>query len=146
MGVQKYFTEENKLQITNAIRVAELNTSGEIRIHIEKFCKGDVLDQAAYVFEKLELHKTNLRNGVLFYLAIEDHKFAILGDAGINRKVPSNFWEETKEIVLSKFKEGKITEGLASGIILAGEQLKEHFPYQKNDLNELSDEISFGKN
>lgn len=146
MNIQNYFTEENKLQIANAIQAAELNTSGEIRIHIEKFCKGDVLDQAAYVFEKLEMHKTKLRNGVLFYLAIEDHKFAILGDAGINQKVPADFWEKTKEMVLSKFKEGNVAEGLASGIIMAGEQLKEHFPYQENDVNELSDDISFGKN
>ncbi len=146
MNVQNYFTEENKLQITNAIRVAELNTSGEIRIHIEKFCKADVLDRAAYIFEKLEMHKTKLRNGVLFYMAIEDRKFAILGDAGINQKVPENFWEKTKEVVLSKFNEGKITEGLTNGILMAGEQLKEHFPYQKDDRNELSDEISFGKN
>lgn len=146
MNIQNYFTEENKLQIANAIQAAELNTSGEIRIHIEKFCKGDVLDQAAYVFEKLEMHKTKLRNGVLFYLAIEDHKFAILGDAGINQKVSADFWEKTKEMVLSKFKEGNVAEGLASGIIMAGEQLKEHFPYQENDVNELSDDISFGKN
>lgn len=145
MNVQKYFTAENKLQIANAIRVAELNTSGEIRIHIEKYCKGDALDQAAYVFGKLEMHKTQLRNGVLFYLAIEDHKFAILGDAGINQKVPGDFWERTKETVLSKFKEGNITEGLTSGILMAGEQLKEHFPYVKGDKNELSNDISFGK-
>lgn len=98
MNVQGYFTEENKLQIANAIRVAELNTSGEIRIHIEKFCKGDVLDQAAYVFEKLEMHKTELRNGVLFYLAIEDHKFAILGDAGINQKVSDNFGKKQRKL------------------------------------------------
>ncbi len=146
MNVQGYFTEENKLQIANAIRVAELNTSGEIRIHIEKFCKGDVLDQAAYVFEKLEMHKTELRNGVLFYLAIEDHKFAILGDAGINQKVTDDFWEKTKEVVLMNFKEGRITEGLTKGILMAGEQLKEHFPYQRDDKNELSNDISFGKN
>jgi uncharacterized membrane protein len=146
MNVEGYFTEENKLQIANAIRVAELNTSGEIRIHIEKFCKGDVLDQAAYVFEKLQMHKTKLRNGVLFYLAVEDHKFAILGDAGINQKVPTDFWEETKETVLSKFKEGRLAEGLASGILMAGKQLKEHFPFQKDDVNELSNDISFGKN
>ena len=145
MSVQKYFTEENKLQITNAIRVAETNTSGEIRVHIEKYCKGDVLDQAAYVFEKLQMHKTELRNGVLFYLAVEDHKFAILGDAGINQKVPEDFWECTKEVVIEKLKEGKYSEGLADGIIKAGEQLKEHFPYQSDDVNELSDEISFGK-
>ncbi|HSM48384.1 MAG TPA: TPM domain-containing protein [Draconibacterium sp.] len=146
MNVQKYFTEENKLQITNAIRAAEMNTSGEIRVHIEKYCKGDVLDRAAYVFEKMEMHKTQLRNGVLFYLAVEDHQFAILGDAGINQKVPGDFWEATKELVLSKFKDGNLTEGLTNGILMAGEQLKAHFPYLKNDVNELSNEISFGKN
>jgi uncharacterized membrane protein len=146
MNIENYFTEENKLQIGNAIRAAELNTSGEIRLHIEKFCKGDVLDRAAYIFEKLQMHKTDLRNGVLFYLAVEDHKFAILGDAGINQKVSEDFWEKTTDTVLSRFKEGKLTEGLTSGIIMAGEQLKEHFPYQKDDLNELSDDISFGKN
>ncbi len=146
MNIQKYFTEENKLQIANAIRVAEMNTSGEIRVHVEKYCKVDVLDRAAYIFEKLQMHKTQLRNGVLFYLAVEDHQFAILGDAGINIKVPGDFWESTKELVLSKFKEGNLTEGLTSGILMAGEQLKTHFPYLKEDINELSNDISFGKN
>lgn len=145
MGVHKYFSEENKLQITNAIRVAETNTSGEIRVHIENHCKGDVLDRAAYVFEKLEMHKTELRNGVLFYLAVKDHKFAILGDGGINAKVEDDFWNCTKDIVIEKLKEGLFAEGLADGIIRAGERLKEHFPYQDDDVNELSDEISFGK-
>jgi uncharacterized membrane protein len=145
MSVQKYFTEENKLQLTNAIRVAETNTSGEIRVHIEKHCKVDVLDRAAYIFEKLQMHKTELRNGVLFYLAVEDQKFAILGDGGINAKVEDDFWECTKEAVINKLKEGLYTEGLSDGIIRAGERLKEHFPYQSNDVNELSDEISFGK-
>jgi uncharacterized membrane protein len=143
MSVRKYFTEEDKLQITNAIRVAETNTSGEIRVHIEKHCKGNVLDQAAYVFEKFEMHKTKLRNGVLFYVAFEDRKFAILGDAGINMKVPENFWDEINNNVISKFKEKKYAEGIAEGIIKAGEQLKKHFPYRSNDVNELSDEISF---
>ncbi len=145
MGVQKHFSEADKLQITNAIRVAETNTSGEIRVHIENNCAGDVLDRAAYIFEKLEMHKTELRNGVLFYLALEDKKFAILGDAGINQKVADDFWESTKEIVIARFKEGKISDGLSDGIIKAGEQLKAHFPYQEDDVNELSDEISFGK-
>ena len=145
MSVQKYFSEANKLQIASAIRVAETNISGEIRVHIEKNCKEDVLDRAAYWFEKLEMHKTKLRNGVLFYLAVEDHKFAILGDAGINQKVPANFWEETKELVISKFKEGSYADGLAAGIIRAGEQLKQHFPFKSDDVNELSNEISFGK-
>ncbi len=144
MGVHKYFNEENKLQISNAIRVAETNTSGEIRVHIENHCKGNVLDRAAYVFEKLEMHKTELRNGVLFYLAVKDHKFAILGDAGINARVAGDFWESTKETVIAKLKEGLYAEGISEGIIMAGEQLKEHFPYQADDVNELSDEISFG--
>ncbi|MGE0018192.1 MAG: TPM domain-containing protein [Draconibacterium sp.] len=145
MNVQKYFTEENKLQIANAIRAAETNTSGEIRVHIEKHCREEVLDRAAFWFEKLEMHKTELRNGVLFYLAIEDHKFAILGDAGINQKVPADFWNETKEIVISKLKDGAFADGLAAGIIRAGEQLKAHFPYKTGDVNELSNDISFGQ-
>src|SRR6056297_2830128 len=135
MSVRKYFSEGDKLQIKNAIRAAELNTSGEVRVHIEKHCKEDVLDRAAYIFEKLEMHKTELRNGVLFYLAIEDHKFAILGDAGINQKVPENFWEEIKENMLNQFKEGNFTKGLSEGIMEAGNQLKAHFPYQKDDVN-----------
>jgi len=145
MSVKSHFSEEQKLQITNAIRVAETNTSGEIRVHIEKHCKEDVLDRAAYIFEKLEMHKTELRNGVLFYLALEDRKFAILGDAGINQKVSENFWDEIKEEVVSKFKEGLFAKGLSEGIIKAGEQLKTHFPYQEDDENELSDDISFGE-
>lgn len=144
MNVRKYFTEKEKLQIKNAISAAEFNTSGEIRVHIEKHCKEDVLDRAAFWFEKLEMHKTALRNGVLFYLAIEDHRFAILGDAGINQKVPDDFWEKIKEQMAASFKEGKFTEGLTTGIITAGEKLKQHFPWQKDDVNELSDEISFG--
>jgi len=145
MGVHKHFSEADQLKITNAIRVAETNTSGEIRVHIENHCSGDVLDRAAYVFEKLEMHKTELRNGVLFYLAVEDRKFAILGDAGINVKVPEDFWESTKDVVINKLKEGKYADGLAQGIVKAGEQLKSHFPHQSDDVNELSDEISFGK-
>ena len=144
MSVLKYFSEKDKLQIKNAIRAAELNTSGEVRVHIEKHCREDVLDRAAYIFKKLEMHKTELRNGVLFYLAVDDRKFAILGDAGINQKVPDDFWEEIKEKMAEKFKEGLFAEGLSQGIRMAGEQLKVHFPYQEDDVNELSDEISYG--
>ncbi len=144
MNVRNYFTEKDKLQIKNAIHAAEFNTSGEIRVHIEKHCKEDVLDRAAYLFKKLEMHKTDLRNGVLFYLAIEDRRFAILGDAGINQKVPDNFWEKIKEEMAAHFQEGNFTIGLTTGILKAGEKLKQHFPWQKDDVNELSDEISFG--
>lgn len=145
MRPDDFFTKEQQKRIVEAIGQAERNTSGEIRVHIEKKCKKDVLDRAADVFAMLKMHKTDLRNGVLFYLSIEDHKFAILGDGGINAKVPENFWESAKEAVLEQFKVGNPTEGLVRGILMAGEKLKAHFPYQKDDVNELSDEISFGK-
>lgn len=91
------------------------------------------------------MHKTGERNGVLFYLAVKDKKFAILGDAGINAVTPDDFWDTIKEEMLELFRENKFSEGLIKGIDLAGEKLKEHFPYQSDDVNELSDEISFGK-
>lgn len=140
------FTEEEKKQIVNAIKEAEKNTSGEIQVHLENHCKEDVMDHAAYIFKTLKMHKTDLRNGVLFYMAIKDHKFAILGDAGINNKVPENFWDDIKEHMLAHFKKGNLTAGLSEGIKMAGDQLAAHFPYQKDDENELPDEISFGKN
>lgn len=142
---QDLFTIAQQQEIIAAIKDAEKNTSGEIRVHIEKNCKEDVLDHAAFIFDELEMQKTALRNGVLIYLAVEDRKLAILGDAGINLKVPKGFWDEIKEVMITNFKEGKFTEGLSQGIILAGEQLKKHYPHDKeNDENELSDEISFG--
>ena len=139
------FTKEQKEEIVSAIKEAELNTSGEIRVHIEKNCPEDVLDRAAFLFEKLKMHKTELRNGVLFYLSVKDHKFAILGDAGINAKVPEGFWDNIKETMLEHFKNNEYATGLVKGIRMSGEQLKTHFPYQSDDVNELSDDISFGK-
>lgn len=143
MKAKQLFTEELQKQVVSAIETAELNTSGEVRVHLDDKCKGEVLDRAAYVFEKLEMHKTEQRNGVLFYLAVQDKKFAILGDAGINQKVSDNFWEEIKSEVISNFKKGDFAGGLSSGIVKAGEQLKAHFPYQEDDVNELDNEISF---
>lgn len=142
---KELFTENQRQQIQQAVKNAEKNTSGEVRVHIDLYCKEDVLDRAAFVFEKLEMHKTELRNAVLFYLATEDHKFAILGDAGINQKVPKNFWDEIKLQMLTYFQERKFTEGLCRAISQAGEQLKAHFPYKHTDSNELSDEITFGR-
>ena len=141
-----FFSKEDQIAIKQAIEEAETNTSGEIRIHIENKCPDDVMDRAAFLFAKLEMHKTQLRNGVLFYLAIHDQKFAILGDAGINAKVPESFWNQTNEEILGYFKQGDFAKGLSEGIKMAGQQLKTHFPYQEDDVNELSDDISFGDN
>lgn len=141
------FTSEQKKRIKAAIEEAEVNTSGEIRVHLEDRCKkNNVLDRAAQMFAELDMHKTDARNGVLIYMAVKDHKFAIIGDAGINTKVEDDFWDITKEKMLQHFKSGDLTQGLVEGILCAGERLKEHFPYQKDDKNELSDDISFGKN
>ena len=141
MKASEYFTDQRLAQIDAAIKGAEKNTSGEIRLYVEDKCKEEVLDHAAFLFSKLKMHETELRNGVLFYLAMQDRKFAILGDGGINQKVEADFWDHIKEEMLQQFKEGKFAEGLEKGISMAGEALSAHFPYQKGDVNELSDDI-----
>ena len=137
-------TKQDEADIKQAILNAELDTSGEIRVHIEDVCPGEVLDRAAHVFEKLEMHNTKLRNGVLFYLAMKNRKFAVIGDAGINANVPDAFWDHLKMEMLDYFREGEFAEGLIYGIGRTGDYLKKFFPYQKGDKNELPDDISFG--
>ncbi len=142
---EKLFTETEKKEIVQAIETAERQTSGEIQVHIENHCKGDVLDRAAEVFEALKMHKTKERNAVLFYLAVVDHKFAVIGDKGINHVVPENFWETIRNEMVLQFKNKNFTEGLKLGISKCGEQLQTQFPFEnKGDINELPDEISFG--
>ncbi len=144
-SAKSFFSKEERDQITKAILNAELDTSGEIRVHIESTCKGDPLDRAAYLFKKLGMEKTELRNGVLFYLAFKSRKFAIIGDSGINAEVPENFWDDIKSEMEKRFKQGKFVEGLTYGIEQTGKHLKKHFPHHLDDINELPDEISFGK-
>ena len=142
---ENLFSSSDKLRIVTAIQEAEKQTSGEIQVHIERHCSIDVMDRAAEVFETLKMHMTKERNGVLFYLAVEDHQFAVLGDSGINQVVPENFWEKIKDEMVSLFKQKAFTDGLIKGISLCGKELKTHFPFdQKGDMNELPDEISFG--
>jgi len=143
MKASTFFTKEQQAHIRSAIKEAEENTSGEIRVHFETSLRGDVLDRAAWIFKKIGMHKTSSRNGVLFYLAITDKKFAVIGDWGINKKVPEGFWDNIKSILEKYFREEKYSEGLAKGILMAGEQLKEHFPHKRDDINELPDEISY---
>ncbi len=145
ISARNFFSKEEKQEIKKAILNAELDTSGEIRVHIENECKGEVLDRASHLFKKLKMNKTDLRNGVLFYLAIDSKKFAIIGDEGINKEVPANFWEEIKATIAGRFSDGKFALGLTEGITSAGVHLKKHFPHHIDDINELSDEISYGK-
>jgi len=141
-----FFNKKEEEIILNAIKEAEKNTSGEIQIHVENRCKKETMDRATEVFAMLKMHKTKLRNGVLFYLAVEDKKFAILGDSGINAAVPADFWVKIKDNMQNDFKSGNFAKGLSEGIHEAGKQLKKHFPFSKGDVNELSDDISFGNN
>ena len=144
MDARHFFSDEEKARIIEAIRAAEAETSGEIRVHLSSnSCRSGVLNDAAHWFEKLKMHKTKLRNGVLFFLSVKDHQFAIIGDAGIHHRVPENFWEDIKNQMSAQFKDGLFVEGLEEGIRSTGDHLKTYFPRQKNDINELSDDLSF---
>ena len=143
MSARSFFTKEELQKIVAAIKEAELNTSGEIRVHIENHCKEEALERAAEVFYDLKMDRTAARNGILFYLAVKDHKFAIIGDEGINREVERDFWNDIKDEMIYNFKENKFAEGLIAGILKCGDKLKKYFPYQNDEVNELSDEISF---
>jgi uncharacterized membrane protein len=135
-------TEKDKDLIQDAIAQAELETSGEIRVHIDKACDGDPVKRAIEVFEELKMHETELRNGVLIFIAFSNHKLAIIGDKGINELVPSNFWDSTRDVMIQLFKQGQFTAGISAAVKEAGIQLAEYFPLQEGDVNELSNTIS----
>ena len=142
--VEDFLTQKEEQEIVEAIRVAEKNTSGEIRVHIEKKTSIDAFDRAMAVFHSLQMDETLERNGVLIYLAIKDKTFVIYGDQGINDKVANDFWDTTRDVMVSHFKNGDFKQGLIDGIHKAGEELKRFFPHQEDDTNELSNEISRG--
>ena len=141
---EAYLSKEDEQEIVQAIVSAEKNTSGEIRVHIEERSEKAPLDRAQEVFLELHMNETKDRNGVLFYVCVADKKFAIIGDEGIDKVVESDFWDCTKDIVISNFKEANFKNGLVEGILRAGDRLKKYFPYQSDDVNELSNEISKG--
>lgn len=141
-----FLSVQDEQQIVDAIKQAEDLTSGEIRVHIEPGVKAiEVLQRAKEVFNKLEMYNTQAKNGVLFYVGYNTKSFAIIGDQAIDAVVAPDFWDATKDIVLNYFSKGEFKQGLIQGILNAGEQLKKYFPYQSDDINELSDEISRGE-
>lgn len=143
-SVKNLFSADQIKRIESCIQEAEKNTSGEIRIHLEERCYGNPLNHAAYIFRKLKMHKTELRNGIIFYLAVKDRKFSIYGDEGIHKNVPEGFWDSVRDKMLERFKEEKFTDGLCCGIEMAGNELKKYFPLLSSDKNELSNEVTFG--
>ncbi len=144
--MDSFLTPAQNAALVAAIRQAEVTTSGEIRVHLEDTCPTpEPLDRAAQVFAELNMHKTAARNGVLFYMAWQSRQFAVIGDAAINSAVPDDFWETTKEAVLTHFRTEHYVLGLERGIKMVGEQLQRYFPYDATtDQNELDDSISFG--
>lgn len=145
MKAEEFLSPAGKRAVTDAIKEAELGTSGEIRIHIDDICKTDPMQKAKSVFRLLEMDKTAMHNGVLIYVACKSRVFAIVGDSGINEAVPEGFWNDVTEMMGREFSSGRFAEGLEEAVRMAGEKLKEYFPYQEGDINELPDEISFGK-
>lgn len=137
------FNEDEQLRIRKGIEDAERNTSGQIRVCIEKKCGENPLDRAAKYFHQLDMHKTKLRHGVLIYVATVDRKFAIIGDRGLNKVVPENFWDDVKEDMLNHFRFGDIVEGIVTGLKLTGEHLQRYFPHEADGKNELPDDIAF---
>ena len=142
--VEDFLTKEEEQEIVQAIQIAEKDTSGEIRVHIEKTTSMDTYDRAMEVFHELKMDETELKNGVLIYLEVEDRRFVICGDKGINDVVQDDFWNCTRDIMVAEFKKGDFKQGLIDGVTRAGEQLQYYFPWQEGDSNELSNEISRG--
>ncbi|ULC59176.1 TPM domain-containing protein [Flaviramulus sp. BrNp1-15] len=142
--IEDFLSPEEEQEIIEAIRLAEKNTSGEIRVHIEKTSNTDVFNRAMEVFHNLKMDNTKLQNGVLIYVAVDDKTFVIYGDKGINDVVSKDFWDSTKNIMQSHFKSGHFKKGLIEGILKAGEQLENYFPWQHTDVDELPNNISKG--
>lgn len=145
MAITNFFSEQEKQQIINAIKAAEKDTSAEIRVHLDSMCLANPLNAAVKEFNRLGMFNTKDRNGVLVYVAHKSRKCAILGDEGINSRVSPDFWDECNALMVQHFKNKQFAEGISAAIAKAGEKLKEFFPYQDDDINELPDDISFGK-
>ncbi len=145
MKIKEFIGKQGQEEIVAAIKKAELDTSGEIRVHLESRCTSDPLQRAVYIFNYLKMYQTQARNGVLIYVAVESRKFAIIGDAGINKVVPEDFWDNIKEKMAAAFSQGCYVQGISEAIMEAGVSLKKYFPYRSDDINEQPDEISFGK-
>lgn len=143
---RRLISKDDERRIVASIKEAELNTSGEIRVHVESFCEGgDPVARAIYLFDLLGMQNTVARNGVLIYVALKSHLFAIIGDTGVDAVIPKGFWSGICDVLAADFSEGKIAEGICRAVASAGELLKKDFPHGEDDINEQSDEVSFGR-
>ena len=148
---RRFFTGDEQQRIRAAIAAAELRTSGEIRFHLERDVpdkppvEGDPYRQARRIFDRLGMHRTAARNGVLVYVAVRSRRFAVVGDEALHARVGDGFWSDVVAAMAGRFAEDDFAAGLETGIAMIGEKLREHFPYQDDDVNELPDDISYGE-
>jgi uncharacterized membrane protein len=142
---EEFLPEADRKRVAEAIRMAEQRTSGEIRVHIEDHIEEDVLEHAAFIFNELGMQRTKDRNGVLIYVSVADRKAAVIGDSGINDRVPPRFWHDVLSVMQIHFAAGRHADGLCEAASMVGEKLRDHHPYQRNDADELSNEVSIGR-
>jgi len=140
--VEDFLTASEEQEVIQAIRLAESQTSGEIRVHLERHTNLPTIDRAQQLFHLLKMDNTKEENGVLIYVAVDDHQLAIIGDRGINAKVPDNFWDSTRDKMIAQFKADHFKQGLIDGVQCSGEKLQYYFPWDQDDVNELPDEIT----
>jgi uncharacterized membrane protein len=141
--VRRLLSEPDEARVIAAIRVAESKTSGEIRVHVERRCAANAMATASRWYRRLGMDETKERNGILFYVAVDDRTFAVVGGQGIHAKVGAAFWEALRDAMREGFVEGDPASGLTRAIAEAGLRLAEHFPRRADDTNELPDEISY---
>ncbi|MBR5640178.1 MAG: TPM domain-containing protein [Muribaculaceae bacterium] len=143
MQLDNFISKHNQGRVVAAIGEAEKMTSGEIRVHLTPKCGDDVMRDAIRTFNRLGMYKTRHRNGVLIFVAFESRKFAIIGDSGIDEVVSPSYWDEEKELLLTYFKNNDPATGLCSVIARVGAKLKGYFPIEDDDVNELTNDISY---
>lgn len=140
-----FFSSKEKKLLQDAIHSAEMQTSGEIHLHLENRIKKTIVEDAKHIFDKIGMSNTQGKNGVLILLAVKEKQFSVIGDSGINSKVEPNFWQEITENMAYHFKHNDFSGGLANGIQRIGEKLSQYFPYEHTDKNELVNVISYSK-
>ncbi|OGW78873.1 MAG: hypothetical protein A2Z83_03490 [Omnitrophica bacterium GWA2_52_8] len=138
---KSFLSKDEKAVVAEAIRQAEAQTSGEICIYLERKARGNLMPAARKTFEKLGMSRTQKRNGVLIYLSLKTHEFAILGDTGIYKAAGEGFWKSTAAKMQAEFGAGNFAGGLVAGILEAGEKLAHYFPRDPSDRNELPDRV-----
>lgn len=142
-----FFTETEKTDIVQAVKAAETNTSGEVRVFVESKCKYvDAIDRAREVFYYLEMNNTELHNATLVYVAMKDKQMAVFGDDGIYQQTGEAFWKNALQKMSANFKQENIAHGIIATIGDIGNALHTYFPYDaETDKNELPDDIVFGR-